>query len=479
MQVPDPDVFYEIEGNAVLTSVYEGLVQYANGSSQITPALATSWDVAPDGMTYTFHLRPNVPFHDGSGDMTSTDVKASFTRRTDLGAVSAPGYMLADVTSYDTPDPLTFVVHLKNPVSAFLDYLAAPYSPKVEDAKGLTANAGSDHAQTYLKTHDLGTGPFTTSDFKPGDHYTLSAFPTYWGGKPQVTQIKISILPDISTQQLKFQSGELQMIIHGLSKNDIASYEHNSKYQVKRFPANFKNWLMVNPNRNAFKSQPLRLALQHAINRQQIVNDVYGSDAALSTQIYPTGELPNSMAVDNPKYDPSQLANLVKDLPNKKVDLAYSSDDARNQRVAELIQTELQAAGLNATTRGIPIAVVLDLPNHPDQAPDLLLSTVNPDASAPDTWARIFMNSKGTLNWLGCSVPPADAEMDLGLHATTASEVESHYSKAGDLLVASGCFDTIADVKEVVVADAGYSNWYHQAPTLFTVKFGNLKLSGS
>jgi peptide/nickel transport system substrate-binding protein len=479
MQVPDPDVFYEIEGNAVVTSVYEGLVQYANGSSQIAPALATSWDVAPDGMTYTFHLRPNVPFHDGSGDMTSTDVKASFSRRTALGAVSAPGYMLADVTSYDTPDPLTFVVHVKNPVSAFLDYLAAPYSPKVEDAKGLTANAGSDNAQTYLKTHDLGTGPFTMSDFKPGDHYTLSAFPTYWGGKPQVSQIHIAILPDISTQQLEFQSGQLQMLIHGLSKNDIASYEHNPKYQVKRFPANFKNWLMVNPNKNAFKSQPLRQALQHAINRQQIVNDVYGSDATLSTQIYPTGEMPNNLAVDNPKYDPSQLANLVKDLPNKKVDLAYSSDDARNQRVAEIIQTELQAAGLNATTRGIPIAVVLDLPSHPDQAPDLLLSTVNPDASAPDTWARIFMNSKGTLNWLGCSVPPADAEMDLGLHATTAAEVESHYAKAGDQLVSSGCFDTIADVKEVVVADAGYSNWYHQSPTLFSVKFGALKLSGS
>src|SRR4030088_2605745 len=89
MQVPDPDVFYEIEGNAVVTSVYEGLVQYANGSSQIAPALATSWDVAPDGMTYTFHLRPNVPFHDGTGTLTSSDVKASFSRRTALAAVSA------------------------------------------------------------------------------------------------------------------------------------------------------------------------------------------------------------------------------------------------------------------------------------------------------------------------------------------------------------------------------------------------------
>jgi peptide/nickel transport system substrate-binding protein len=479
MQVPDPDVFYEIEGNVVTTSTYEGLVQYDNGTSKVVPSLATSWDIAPDGMTYTFHLRSNVPFHDGSGTLTSSDVKASFSRRTALGAVSAPGYMLADVTGYDTPDPLTLVVHLKDPVSAFMDYLAAPYGPKVEDAKGLTANAGSDMAQTYLKTHDLGTGPFTMSDFKPGDHYTLSAVPNYWGGKPQISQIHIGILPDISTQQLEFQNGQLQMLIHGLSKNDIASYEHNSKYQVQRFPSNFKGLLMVNQNKGAFKSLPLRQALQHAINKQQIVKDVYGQDANVSTQFYPTGEMPNNLAVDNPKYDPSQLANAAKDLPNKKVDLAYSSDDARNQRVAEIIQTELQAAGLNATTRGIPIAQVFDLPNHPDQAPDLLLSTVNPDASAPETWIRIFMNTKGTLNWLQCSVPASDAEMDLGLHSTTAADVQSHYAKAADLQVANGCFDSISDVKEVIVADAGYSNWYHQLPTLYTVKFGMLKLSGS
>jgi peptide/nickel transport system substrate-binding protein len=212
MQVPDPDVFYEIEGNVVTTSTYEGLVQYDNGTSKIVPSLATSWDIAPDGMTYTFHLRSNVPFHDGSGTLTSSDVKTSFSRRTALGAVSAPGYMLADVASYDTPDPQTFVVHLKNPVSAFMDYLAAPYGPKVEDAKGLAANAGSDNAQTYLKTHDLGTGPFTMSEFKPGDHYTLSAVPNYWGGKPQISQIHIGILPDISTQQLEFQNGQSRSV---------------------------------------------------------------------------------------------------------------------------------------------------------------------------------------------------------------------------------------------------------------------------
>src|SRR6202011_1359159 len=120
---------------------------------------------------------------------------------------------------------------------------------------------------------------------------------------------------------------------------------------------------------------------------------------------------------------PSALATVVKTLTDKKVDLAYSSDDARNQRDAEIVQTELQAAGLNATVRGMPIAQVFDLPNHPGQAPDLLLSTVNPDASHPDTWARIFShtfdNTNGTLNWLLCSVPAADKEMDTGIHSTT------------------------------------------------------------
>jgi peptide/nickel transport system substrate-binding protein len=477
MQVPDPDIFYEIEGNSVMTSVYDRLVQYANGTSQIVPALATSWDIAPDGMTYTFHLRPNVAFHDGSGTMTSSDVAASFKRRTALGSVSAPGYMLADVTSYDTPDPLTFVVHLKDPVSAFMDYLAAPYGPKVEDAAGLAAHAGSDMGQTYLKTHDLGTGAFTMSDFVPGNHYTLTAFPTWWGGKPQVSEIHIAILPDISTQQLELQSGQLQMILHGLSKTDVASYEHNSKFQVQRFEANFKTWIMVNQNKGIFKDQALRTALQSAINKKQITNDVYGSDGAVSTQYYPTGELPAGTAMDNPKYDPSLLAKAAAALPNKKVDLAYSSDDARNQRDAEIVQTELQAAGLNVTVRGIPIAQVFDLPNHADQAPDLLLSTVNPDASHPDTWARIFTNTAGTLNWLQCSVPAADKEMDLGLHSTAAADVQDHYAKAADLEVANGCFDSIADVKDVAVAAAGYSGWYHQGPDLFTVHFGLLKTS--
>jgi peptide/nickel transport system substrate-binding protein len=482
MGVPDPDIFYELEGNVVITSAYEGLVQYANNSTQIVPSLASSWTVSPDGMTYTFQLRPNVAFHDG-GTLTAKDVEASFMRRSALGSASPPGYMLADVAGYQTPSPLTLVISLKQPVAPFLDYLAAPYGPKVEDAAGLAAHAGTDTDQTWLKTHDLGTGPYTISDFAPNDHYTLTAFPQYWGGAPKVTQVHISILPDISTQQLELQSGQLQMILHGLSKEEEASYASNPKYQLLRFPANFKLMVAVNMNAGIFSSLPLRQAFAQAINRAQIVNDVYGQDATVSTQMYPTGELPANLAVQNPTYDATALANAVKGLANKHVNLEYTNDDARNQRVAEIIQTELQAAGLSATDTGIPLSVAYGLSANAGQRPDLLLTTTNPDASAPDTWVRIYLHTvtstDGSLNYLDCSVPGADQAMDSGQHLTTTAAVQAAYGQAGDLLSANACEDNIADVQDVVVADAGYSGFYHQPPNLFTLKFGQLALSRS
>jgi peptide/nickel transport system substrate-binding protein len=475
MQVPDPDIFYEIEGNSLVTSVYEGLVRYKPDANDIEGALAESWTVASDGLTYTFKLRPNVKFHDGTA-MDSAAIKASFERRTKVN--SAPAYMLADVTGYDTPDASTFVVHLKQPVSAFLDYLAAPYGPKAVSPKIIGDHeVNGDAAQDYLKTHDAGTGPFTISGFNLGTEYTLDRFGDYWNGPAQVSKIVIDIIPDISTQRLKLESGDLSMIIHGLSATDIDSLAAKKGFQVQRFPSLFKAWVMVNENKGIFKDQALRVALRSSIDRQKIANEVYGQNGSVSTQFYPLGELPGGMAGDVADLDPTKLANAAKALSSKKVDVGYSSDDPRNQRIAEIVQTELQAAGLDATSRGIPIAQVFDLPNHKDTAPDLLISTVNPDAAHPDTWARIFSNTMGALNWEQCSVPDADKAMDAGLHATDPKVIQDDYGKAGDLLVASGCFITIADVKEVIVAKSGYSNFIHQLPTLFTIRFGDLHTS--
>jgi peptide/nickel transport system substrate-binding protein len=471
MQVPDPDIFYEIEGNAVLTSVYEGLVRYKPDSTEIEPWLAQKHTVSRDGLTYTFTLRTGVKFHDGT-PLDSAAAKASFQRR--LNVNSAPAYMLADVAKMATPDPQTFVVTLGRPVSAFLDYLAAPYGPKMVSPTEVAAHAGTDFAQSWLKTHDAGTGPFTIAQFQTGKQYALSRFADYWGTKASFNKVLISIVPDISTQRLQLQGGQLDMIQHGLSTTDIQSFRSNPQFGVQQFPSLFKSFIFLNPKKGVFTNQVVRAAVRAALDRRQLVGEVYGDRATPSTQVYPAGELPVADASTVTPVDPAKLKSLVATLPNKKIDFAYVTDDTSNQRMAELVQTKLAAAGLDVTVRGIPMAQAFDLPNQPGQAPDAVLATLNPDAVHPDTYARIFMSTKGSLNWLGCSVPAADTALDQGLHATDPAVMRADYARAGALLAQSACWLDLADVKETVVARKTLKGFVHQMPTLNTVRLADL-----
>jgi peptide/nickel transport system substrate-binding protein len=483
MQVPDPDIFYEIEGNAVVTSVYEGLVKYANNKTTIIPALATSWKESPDGKTYTFTLRAGVKFHDGT-PFNSAAAEFSIERR--KGVNSAPAYMVADVTSMSTPTPLTFIVHLDKPVSAFLDYLAAPYGPKMVSPTLVKAHeiGGSpgDWAQKYLATHDAGTGPYTISQFVEGSHYNLSAFPAYWGTKAYYTTVNIAIIPDITTQQVELQDGQLSMILHGLPINAVQSFESNSKFEVKTFPTQLKTMLYVNPTLGVFKSAAIRSALRSAIDKKSIVKSVYGNTlATVSTQAYPIGEFPAGMAADDPTYDPSKLVNALKTATGSKtVDLVYSTDDETNQRVAEFVQTELEGDGLSVSIRGVPIGQVFNYATTAaSKVPNLLVWTVNPDDAHPDSWIRIFSNTTGSLNELHGSVPAADKLMDAGLHSTDQATIQKDYAAAGVLVADSGEGISIADVRDTVVSAAGITGFYHQPPTADTVVLGDLHPAGS
>ena len=181
-QPPDPDVYYAGEGLLLTRNLYEGLVQYQPGTANrvVIPSLATSWTISPNGLTYTFQLRQGVKFHDGTS-FTSAAVEPSFARRAAVNG--GPAYMVSDISSVTAPGPYSVAIHLKQPNTAFLDYLASAYGPVMESPTALAAHAGSDHAQTYLQTHDIGTGPYTLTAAKVGVKYQLQAYPGYWGSQ--------------------------------------------------------------------------------------------------------------------------------------------------------------------------------------------------------------------------------------------------------------------------------------------------------
>ncbi|HKC83487.1 MAG TPA: ABC transporter substrate-binding protein, partial [bacterium] len=249
MSVPDPDIFYDIEGNSVILSSYEGLLTYAPSSTKLIGALATSWTVSPDRLTYTFKLRSGVHFHDGSM-LTSQAIKKSFERR--LAVNQAPSYMLKPVASMATPDPLTLVIKLKHPVDPFLSYLASSWGPKIIGPEAIVKHAGSDHGEKWLQTHDDGTGPFQLTAFERGRQYVLSRFAGYWGAKPFFKEVLLKITPDIGTQQLELKNGGVDGIVHSFPASELTSLPSN--VHAVEVPSFLRLLLYVNTNKPPFNN---------------------------------------------------------------------------------------------------------------------------------------------------------------------------------------------------------------------------------
>lgn len=486
-QPPDPDVFYAGQGLAITNSVYQGLVQYqqvpvnytgstnfhpATSRPKIVPDLATSWTISSDGLTYTFNLRHGVTFHDGT-PFTSAAVAASFARRTAVN--QGPAYMVSDVASVDTSNPYVAIVHLKQPVSAFMDYLASAYGPKMESPTVLKDHAGKDYAQSWLATHDAGTGPYYIASVTPGQEYVLKAYPQYWGSQPYYTTVNIRIIPNISTQELEFQQGKLTMLLHGLSTSAISSYRSNSSFKVYAVPTLETPMLWVNPNSKLLSSQKVRQALAEAINRTQIVKFIYPGRASVAKQIYPVGMLPSGTAVDNPSYNPGALAKaLGSQGSSSNLVLGYDAPSPSDAQMANLIQTELAAAGLHVTVRSYTSTALYGYAGNPTGAPDLLAVTNWPDAAAPDTWARIVMTPGGGLNYLNCSVPAGTALLNKGLNTTSQSQANLYDEQAGTKFAQSGCWDPIANRGDTIVAPSWLKGIVHQVPVPRTVILADL-----
>jgi peptide/nickel transport system substrate-binding protein len=285
-QPPDPDIYYAGQGLLLTTNTYEGLLQYKGGTdkAELQPLLATEWTASPDNKVFNFKLRQGVKFHDGT-PFTSAAVKASFDRRAAVN--QGPAYMVSDVESVTTQGDYDVTVTLKAPNSAFLDYLACPYGPRMMSPDGLQKNAGSDHAQSYLTSHDLGTGPYTLTAAEVGSKYQLTAFGDYWGTKPYFEKVELPVITDVSAQQLQFNNGQLAAILHDLPSSAVQSYLDNKSFANYSLPTMMSNFVYINPKKGMMTDAKNRNAVMQAVDVDELVKQTYfgrGKKAELSTR---------------------------------------------------------------------------------------------------------------------------------------------------------------------------------------------------
>jgi len=444
-QTMDPATFYGGPGFSPMGALYEGLVAYGQGSLSIVPQLATKWTVSPDGKTYTFTLRPGVKFHDGTA-VDSAAVKWSFQRFIDLKG--SPSYMLADVASMDTPDPLTFVMHLTSPSNPMLSYLASFVGPKVMSPTLMQANAGKDNGATFLASHDAGSGPYVLSGVVTDKSLTLTAFPGYWGPAPKIKTIQIEIIPDITTEVLSLEKGAIDMVTAQVPPNLAAQLKNEPDIHITTYNSILKSVAWVK-DAGFFANPAARSALSQALNRNAIAKGAYGPGAQASTSMVPSSMDTGNVKTDDPAYDPSVLARLVKASHVAPITIGYYSSLSEDALAAQLIQTELQAAGLNATVRGYGDEF-FGFGTHVASAPEIMVLRTNADAGSPASWMEGYYKTGGGLTLNGVSVPAGDAALAKAIGDADPHQANSGYIAAERAYAASGFFITLADTPAVI-----------------------------
>ena len=448
-QPPDPDVYYGTQGLLLTTNVYEGLLTYQADTATpvIVPSLATSWTQSPDHTVFTLQLRQGVKFHDGT-PFDASAVKASFDRR--LAVNSGPAYMVQGISAVRENNPYEVTITLNEPDAGFLDELASPYGPKMMSPTGLASNAGSDNAQSYLMTHDLGSGPYQLAEVRVGSAYQLKSFDDYWGKRPYFTTVDIPVVTDSSAEQLQFNSGTLAAILHDVPSSAVTSYVSNPKFATYTLPTEVAEYLYVNPHGELLSSQDVRRALLQAVDLKDLADNAFFGRGTVAKQIYPANINDPRYAAQNITYDPTVLSRAVQAVPAsaRQVTIGFDSSSPDSQQVANLMIGQLAKAGVTATVQGFPTSQIFGWVGNQNGAPDMLVNLGLPDAATPYFWEHINFDPDGGSNLLGCSSPAATRLIAEGKKTGSADT----FSAAAQAAQATGCWMNLVDVSDFVVA---------------------------
>ncbi len=446
----DPAIFYGGPANSIEMALYESLLRVKQGTPdtpsvrEYIPWLATSWDISPDAKVYTFHLRDDVTFHDGT-KLDAEAVRYSFQRSIDIA--DAPSYMLKSVDSMKVIDPTTLEITLKQPEDGFLDYFTSPYGPKIVSPTLMEANKGEDNGQTFLQTHDAGSGPYVLAKIAENVGYTLTAFPDYWGDPPYYETVNYKIVPDVTSQLLQFEQGDVDILTSAVGTNDLQRLSSDDKYKIDYRPGTAKGYLMMNPNKGLTKNEDFRLAVAASIDRNSIVQSVFGKLASVSASFYPPGAMPAGKAPDPDRYDPDAMKKLLAAHPEYKgqsITMAHGSG-ADDRQFAETLQVQFKAAGIDVTLKELTGTQAFDYVGKPLDAPELFLSTGIVDTAAPASWAQTYLLKDSPVNWLSIDVPAADAAVTKALASSDADERTALYEEAAKAWLDSGEIVTILD----------------------------------
>ena len=260
----DPATSYDFFTWEVLSNVMAGLVKYDPETGRIVGDLAESWGVSEDGLVWTFKLKSNAAFPDGT-PCTAFDFVRSINRV--MTIQGDPSWLVTEfVESVEAPDEYTVVIRLKKPVSFFLAVLATPpyfiVHPNYPDDK-------AEPDATYG-----GCGPYRIVEFKRDEYIILEPNPYYPGEKPKNDRVIIRFYKNSEALRAALEAGEIDVAWRTLNPEDIESLRQKG-FNVIEVPGNFIRYIVVKVDQPPLDNKKIRQALAAAIDRNEIAERVF------------------------------------------------------------------------------------------------------------------------------------------------------------------------------------------------------------
>jgi dipeptide transport system substrate-binding protein len=397
--------------------VFNKLVEFKLGTTEIEPGLAESWEVSEDGTAYTFKLRPGVKFHTTdyftpTRELNADDVIFSFERQLGddnpyhqyvqgaaweyFNSMSMPDLLEA----IEKVDDMTIRFVLSRPEAPFLANMAMDFASI--QSKEYADSLAEDGRMEQLNQQPIGTGPFKFVVYQPDAVIRYQAHPDYWNGKAAVDNLVFAITPDASVRYQKLRAGECHVMPYP-NPADIEQMKADPEIEVLEQEGLNVGYLAYNTQQEPFDNPRVRKALNMAINKEAILDAVYqGAGRTAKNPIPPTMWSYNDEVKDDP-YDPAAAERAlqeegVTDLSMKiwamPVQRPYNPNA---RRMAELIQEDLREIGVSSEIVTYEWAEYLERSKAVDRDGALLLGWTG-DNGDPDNFLAVLLGCDAVGN---------------------------------------------------------------------------------
>ncbi|MBV9090474.1 MAG: ABC transporter substrate-binding protein [Mycobacteriaceae bacterium] len=403
----------------VLENVYDTLVE-PDENLQMRPALAASWQISPDQLTWTFHLRQGVTFHDGS-PFTADDVVYSYRRIIDQQLANA--YRFSSVRDVTAPDPDTVTITVKQPTPNLLVNIGGFKGMAIVQRKNVESGA--------IATHPIGTGPFAFKTAKSGDSITLTANHTYWGGPPGVAGVTFRFIPESSTALSALQAGEIDWT-DSIPRQRVDDLKGDDSITLGMTPSNDYWYLTLNEARKPYADARVRRAIAYGIDRAAIVQATSYGTATANQLAIPQGS-PWYTDYHGYSRDIDKARGLLNQagVKNLTLDMMATSEYPETVTAAQIIADNLAPLGITVKIRTVDFASWLDDENRGDFDMLMMGWLGNID---PDDFYYAQQHTGGKSNAQHYSNPTVDALLDAGRTETNPDVRKQDYAKAATIV---------------------------------------------